>query len=277
MPTAPSHHTRVIASPWPGIHAGHLVSGRHYGRHAHDFYGIGVLEHGAQRSSSGRATVDAHAGDVLAHNPGEVHDGRPLGCEARAWRMVYLEPLAMDRLARDCEAAPAGVEVAHPVIHDPRLQAALRRLLRDLSQWHAGATDPLACDQSLAGVIQALLPRQARAQAPRGPGAPGLELARQRLADVPADAPTLAELAALAGLSRWQLLRRFASAYGVTPHAWLLQRRAERSRQLIAQGLALAQAAAGAGFADQSHMTRVFTRHFGFTPGAWQRARQRPQ
>jgi AraC-like DNA-binding protein len=34
----------------------------------------------------------------------------------------------------------------------------------------------------------------------------------------------------------------------------------------------LADTAAASGFADQSHMTRIFTRHFGFTPGAWQRA-----
>jgi AraC-like DNA-binding protein len=34
----------------------------------------------------------------------------------------------------------------------------------------------------------------------------------------------------------------------------------------------LAHAAAAAGFADQSHMTRIFTRQFGFTPGAWQQA-----
>jgi AraC-like DNA-binding protein len=27
-----------------------------------------------------------------------------------------------------------------------------------------------------------------------------------------------------------------------------------------------------AGFADQSHLTRVFARQFGFTPGAWRRA-----
>ena len=32
------------------------------------------------------------------------------------------------------------------------------------------------------------------------------------------------------------------------------------------------QAALAAGFADQSHMNRIFMRQFGFTPGAWQRA-----
>jgi AraC-like DNA-binding protein len=72
--------------------------------------------------------------------------------------------------------------------------------------------------------------------------------------------------------SRFQLLRQFRSKYGVTPHAWLLQQRAERARALIRQRTPLADAAALSGFADQSHMTRVFVRQFGFTPGAWQRA-----
>ena len=56
------------------------------------------------------------------------------------------------------------------------------------------------------------------------------------------------------------------------PHAWLVQQRAERARALVRAGFTLGEAAIDAGFADQSHMTRVFVRQFGFTPGAWQRA-----
>ena len=56
------------------------------------------------------------------------------------------------------------------------------------------------------------------------------------------------------------------------PHSWLLHQRAERARSLIREGLSLVQAAAACGFADQSHMTRLFVRQFGFTPGAWQKA-----
>ncbi len=78
-------------------------------------------------------------------------------------------------------------------------------------------------------------------------------------------------MAAMAGLSKYQVLRRFERAYGLPPHAWLLQRRAERARVLIRDGLGLAAAAASSGFSDQSHMTRVFVRQFGFTPGAWQK------
>ena len=99
-----------------------------------------------------------------------------------------------------------------------------------------------------------------------------LQHIRERLADDSARCPSLADLARLTGLSRYQVLRRFERAYGLPPHAWLLRRRAERARVLIRDGCTLAVAAVETGFADQSHMTRVFARQFGFTPGAWRRA-----
>jgi AraC-like DNA-binding protein len=95
---------------------------------------------------------------------------------------------------------------------------------------------------------------------------------RDRLADDPLNAPTLSDMAKMAGLSRYQLLRRFERVYGLPPHAWLLGQRAERARALIRDGSSLAGAAASAGFSDQSHMTRIFVRQFGFTPGAWRKA-----
>jgi AraC-like DNA-binding protein len=42
-----------------------------------------------------------------------------------------------------------------------------------------------------------------------------------------------------------------------------------RAQALIAEGRALSEAAAAAGFADQSHLTRHFSARFGITPGRW--------
>lgn len=136
------------------------------------------------------------------------------------------------------------------------------------------AAQALACEEALVQACGLMLRDHSTAQPPASQAlaAGGLAAVLERLADAPLQAPALAELAALAGLGRFQLLRRFKQAYGTTPHAWLLQQRAERARGLIAQGLPLAEAAAASGFADQSHLTRVFTGRFGFTPGAWQRA-----
>ena len=44
------------------------------------------------------------------------------------------------------------------------------------------------------------------------------------------------------------------------------------ARRYIAGALPLAHAAAQAGFADQSHMTRTFAARFGITPGGYRRS-----
>ncbi|MGC3029393.1 helix-turn-helix domain-containing protein, partial [Burkholderia sp. DN3021] len=88
----------------------------------------------------------------------------------------------------------------------------------------------------------------------------------------PAAPVSLAELADLSGVSRFQLLRGFARELGITPHAYLIQSRARLARALLANGLPIADAAAEAGFADQSHLTRAFARQFGITPGRFTQA-----
>ena len=269
MKAPADHRCRLLASPWPGVHCTHIESARHYGRHWHATYGVGLLEHGAQSSASGRGTVDAYAGDVITTNPGEVHDGRPLGGPSRRWRIVYLDPEVMTAMQM------SDVAVTRPVIQDPRLSRALQHLFAHLEAWSAAArpndADVMACEEALVRTCALLLERHTTATPPHDAGG-DVRQVRDRLADEHLDPPTLGELAAMAGLSKYQLLRRFEKAYGVPPHAWLLLQRAERVRRLIRDGVALAEAAASCGFADQSHMTRLFGRQFGFTPGAWQRA-----
>jgi AraC-like DNA-binding protein len=278
MAAAPHHHCRVLGSPWPGVHGTWIDSGRHYGRHWHGTFGVGLVEHGAQRSASGQGDVEAHAGDLITTNPGEVHDGRPLGGESRRWRMIYLEPAV---LAGD-EVSAAHLALTRPVVQDPQLSQALHELLGRLERWTCDTSmpaDALACEQSLVHCCGLLLRSHASvsvSETTAWPATRRLQQVRDRLGDDPLDVPDLSALAALAGLSRFQLLRHFQRAFGLTPFAWLLQQRAELARAQIRNGASLVVAAAACGFADQSHMTRTFSRHFGYTPGAWQQAFRRP-
>ena len=61
--------------------------------------------------------------------------------------------------------------------------------------------------------------------------------------------------------------RKFRGSFHVTPQKYLrkLQMRMA-SRALVYTNQALADVAVGCGFADQSHFTREFRRHFGRTP-----------
>ena len=271
---APRHRCRVLASPWPGVHSVHTESSRSFARHSHATFGIGVLVHGAHRSASGRGPVEAHAGDLLASHPGEVHDGHPAQPGAtRRWHMVQLDAEVLASIGGP-ERLHGDVEWTRPVIRDDRLRAALVSLLHRLDLWNGGQrsdADALACEESLALACGLMLERHASA-APPAEVRCDLAQVRERIADELLSPPALAELAAMAGLGRYQLLRRFAAVYGMPPHAWLLQQRAERARHRIGAGATLAAAAQASGFADQSHMTQVFTRQFGFTPGAWRRA-----
>src|SRR5436190_11132088 len=78
------HVARILASPLTGVYSTHIDSARQFGRHWHDTYGFGFLEHGAQEWFSGRGIVRGYPGEVIATNPGEVHDGRPLGPPTRS-------------------------------------------------------------------------------------------------------------------------------------------------------------------------------------------------
>ena len=264
----------MFGAPVAGVHGTHIESARAFGRHWHETFGIGLIEDGAQRSASGRGQVDALAGDLITTNPGEVHDGRPLGGASRRWRMIYLEPQALVTWGSP-GLAPDTVALTRPVIRDAALRGVLKRLFVRLERWQTAGLPALACEESLAEVCTGLMAQHAAAVIRIAPASAALRDARDRLADEALAPPTLAELAAPAGISTYQLLRRFEQAYGLPPHAWLLQQRTERARQMIRGGTTLAQVANDCGFADQSHMTRVFARRFGFTPGAWARAQAR--
>lgn len=239
-----------------------------FGRHTHEQFGVGLIVRGAQKSASGRGVVEAGAGDIITVNPGEVHDGAPIGDSGRSWRMLYLDPAIVAELATDIAtgAAPA-LEFTRPTLRDTRMAGLFRKLFQAMTC--APGQDGLAADEMMLLVLGGLL--QPRPETQRAVPA-GIASARAMIDDDPASLLTLSALAREAGLSRYQFLRSFARATGLTPHAYLMQRRLHRARQLIGRGMRLAEAAADSGFSDQSHMTRLFVRSFGMAPGAYARA-----
>ena len=185
----------------------------------------------------------------------------PVGDGGRAWRILYFDPAVAMRAASD-HGQGDGLELTQPVLRDPRAAVLVRRLflaitLQDslqheellLATFAAVGTEGRRSDD------RALLPEVARA--------------RSLIDDDPSAMITLADLAEMSGLGRFQLLRAFARALGLTPHAYILQRRVELARRCISAGEGLAEAAIACGFADQSHMTRAFARRYGVTPGSY--------
>jgi AraC-like DNA-binding protein len=83
----------------------------------------------------------------------------------------------------------------------------------------------------------------------------------------------LKEVAQECRLSVSHFSRAFRCSLGVAPHNWLLTRRVELAKEKLRDDrLSLSDVALACGFADQSHLTKVFTRIVGVSPGAWRRS-----
>ncbi|TNM63811.1 helix-turn-helix domain-containing protein [Aliirhizobium smilacinae] len=86
---------------------------------------------------------------------------------------------------------------------------------------------------------------------------------------------TIAEMAAIVGLSESWFASVFKNTTGKTPLQWQLSRRIDIAQNLLLESdLAVADIAAQLGFTDQAHLTKAFRQVVGDTPAAWRRMRQ---
>lgn len=84
--------------------------------------------------------------------------------------------------------------------------------------------------------------------------------------------PSAAELAVACGLSEGHFARAFRAAMGLPPHRWLIRQRVNKAMHLLRHtDRLLPDIALACGFADQSHLTRAFTRIVGVSPARWRR------
>lgn len=244
-----------------------------YGRHAHETYTFGLIEAGIEEFDYGGTLLRAGPGGVALLNPDMVHTGQAGTPAGWTYRVLYPEVGVVTSIAAELGWQRGTPWFPETVLYDPATAALLRRAHQAAEQG-----DPLASSSLLTAALARLL----RAHAAPGLAATGepasrapasVRAVRELLPERLADAPTLAELAALTGLSQFALLRAFRHETGMPPHAYLNQLRVRRARLLLDSGLAPADVAAQTGFADQAHLTRHFKRIVGVPPAAYQRER----
>jgi AraC-like DNA-binding protein len=239
-----------------------------YAPHAHDEFTVGVCVGGSEVIAYRGGHIHAGPGSIVVLEPGEMHTGGPATSDGYAYRALYAQtPLFTD-------GTVGGLpHFREPVLDDPELAAAIRLTHTELS----ACPDPLETESRLPWLLTALARRHSTSRPADDmlPGADHIARAvRDRLADELLAPPSLADLAADLGLSRYQLLRAFRTTMGIPPYAWLAQHRVTRARTLLESGLRPAETATLVGFADQAHLTRWFRRVLGVTPAAYRNSVQ---
>ena len=246
-----------------------------YTRHAHETFTFALIEAGTEEFSYGGTLLRAGAGGVALLNPDMVHTGQAGAPEGWAYRVLYPEPGLVAGVAADLGWRLGIPSFPDTVVYDARSA----RLLR-AAHIAAEHGDRLASSSLLRAALAGLLRAHARpgdrAGTDRGPrrSPATVRTVRDLLADRLADPPSLDDLARDLGMSPFALVRSFRAETGLPPHAYVNHLRVRLARQLLDSGVAPADVAAQAGFADQAHLTRHFKRVVGVPPRSYQRHRE---
>ncbi|WOS63538.1 AraC family transcriptional regulator [Sinorhizobium fredii] len=255
------------AIPFERIEA--FFAGRAYEPHRHDTYAIGQTLSGVQSFRYRGAERTSLPGATMVLHPDELHDGQAGSEHGFRYRMIYIEPAAIQSVlgGRPLPFIKGGVT------SDPRLFAAVHALLPATD----ARIETLEFEDGLFELAHAL---EGAAGGPSRATAAidyrAAERARLYLHDLPHGTVALESLEAISGRDRWSLSRDFRRLFGTSPYRYLVQRRLEAAKVGLRRGVPPAQAALESGFADQAHMSRHFKKAFGVTPGRWLRMAAMP-
>jgi AraC-like DNA-binding protein len=234
--------------------------------HAHAQFQLTLYDGGPRRFRIARHDFAGGPRISVIIQAGEPHASVPVQDPLLTLRTFYIEESLVAEIGSSLWHGNGTVAFRQPVIDDPITIARLRIAHRALDH---GA---LAAEEVTCAALARLVRRYAQ---PIGPARritatdASLAMVRDMLDDRVAESVALDELAAIAGLSRFHLIRVFHRKYGVTPFAYQRSRRIERARAVLRTGCSIADVAAAAGFADQSHLGRSWRAVMGSTPGEY--------
>ncbi|QCY12632.1 AraC family transcriptional regulator [Pseudomonas sp. MPC6] len=254
----------------PFIEARSIVDGREvcYTRHAHEHFSIGAITAGCSTYLHEQSAFQVSAGTVVLMNPGDVHACNPIDNQPWSYLMLYVDtPWLTDlqhQLGFSHDLAFRRFSVTHD--RDAQLFTGLTGLYdvlvddqQDVLRKHSTAVEFFTEVQLLLNPVDPPL---------REPNFK-LERAADYIRDNCTQMLKLEDICAAAKLSPSYLIRAFKQHYGMTPHAFLVNRRIQFARDRLRSGKLIADVALEAGFADQAHFQRAFKQHLAATPGQY--------
>ncbi|CAI8841844.1 AraC family transcriptional regulator [Pseudomonas sp. IT-P253] len=254
----------------PFIEARSIADGREvcYTRHSHAHFSIGAITAGCSTYIHEQSQFQVSAGTVVLMNPGDVHACNPIDDQPWSYLMLYVDTAWLTDLQHQLGFS-----------HDLAFRRFAISHNRDASLFHGlkGLYEVLVDpQQDVLGKHSATVEFFTEVQQRLNPGDQPLrepnfklERAAEYIRDHCTHLLKLEDICEAAQLSPSYLIRAFKQRYGMTPHAFLVNRRIQFAQDQLRSGKLIADVALEAGFADQAHFQRAFKQHLAATPGQY--------
>ncbi len=257
----------------PFIEARTVLDGRSvcYARHSHETFSVGLIDNGSSSYINGDHQCRIEVGTLVLMNPGDVHACNPIQDQPWAYRMLYVDTDWLSDLQDGMGIVSVGFRRFLPILsRDLKLRAGFGSLYSALID---DGAEPLHKESAAVSFFTLLHERLGCEKAAPVDNAK-LKRAANFIADNHARSLKLDEISHTAGVSPSSLIRAFKKHFGMTPHAYLTNRRVQFARVELRRGRPIADVALAAGFADQAHLQRAFKQLLAATPGHYRDARR---
>ena len=261
---------RWVAEFWHSTLVPHLESRRScqevacYRRHTHDRFSVGLIDSGTTVfTGAAQEPILLAAGDVILIPGGHVHACNP---DHGHWRYQMIQAdqdWIATLLPQQAKGLLSGISVfRHEDVYHRftgvndllfadadtgRIEAEFRRGFHDCAVLEAEHRLAPATEVELLARLSPVLDRLRSDETN----------------------PMLDELAEVAGMGKYQLIRAMKRTTGLAPLAWRQNYRVIAAREMLRDRRSLAETAHALGFVDQSHFHRVFRAHVAASPSAY--------
>lgn len=267
---------RGVINVWqpPDLHQLELHRGisvaRPVPRHWHEQFQLCFIEAGTGDLTYRGDSYPTPPASLFIVHPGEIHSNRCFLASGCSYRTLFIEPDVMRRVAAEIFGRDRGVPYFPAAIIFEREVLALFQQLHVVLENPASTLERQSLLQTFSTKLIAQFSEQSISFDSLNRKPVSVKKACEYLTEHYAENVFLEQLASLAGLSPFHFSRVFSEQIGMPPHAFQTQVRVARARTLLLQGWSISEVAARTGFADQSHLTRLFKRLVGITPGRYQ-------
>ena len=237
--------------------------------HFHECYVIGFVEGGKRHLWCKNQECDVSAGDLILFNPRDNHCCAPVDGQLLDYRAVNIQPEIMEKSVKEITGRSFRPYFTQNVVFRSDITRSVAALY-DAILRHASKLEK---EESLFFLLEQLLQEYAEPFSEETISRPNPQIQSlcTYMEEHFSDNLSLDELTAMTTFGKSYLLRSFTKQIGVSPYRYLQTIRLDKAKHFLEQGIAPVDAAAMAGFSDQSHFTNFFKEFIGLTPRQYQK------